>query len=153
VREGLAPVHIAREGEEGRPHRILQAAVGDHHVENRLGPVSDPGPDIERLQHPPRRCRDGIGALVPMGIAPERRIAHDHVDPAGERLLERQRQGQPGEPSARNDDARSLHPRCCAHRSFSHGIFGQVDSIRRWKMRVPKKLSGSGSYRWVSAIH
>ena len=36
VRERLARLDVAVEGEEGRPHRVLEAAVGHHHVEDRL---------------------------------------------------------------------------------------------------------------------
>ena len=36
VGERLARLDLAVEGEESRPHRVVQPAVGDHHVENRL---------------------------------------------------------------------------------------------------------------------
>ena len=145
MREGLVSLHVACEGEKGRPHRILQAAVGDHHVEDGLRPVRDLRPDAERLQHPARGGGDGIGALVPVRIALQRRVAHDHLDAVGERPLERQRQGQTGKAAAGDDDARlrqgSRFPLCCAHRSFS--------------MTRPSALEWSTleRYRWVSAIH
>ena len=57
------PVHASRvtfadlaaEGEERRPHRILQPAVGDHHVEDRLRLAGDGLPHTDSLKQPPRR--------------------------------------------------------------------------------------------------
>ena len=36
VGEGLAGLDVAREGQEDRPDRVAEAAVGDHHVEDGL---------------------------------------------------------------------------------------------------------------------
>ena len=36
VRERLARLDLAAEGEERRPHRVVELVVGDHHVEDRL---------------------------------------------------------------------------------------------------------------------
>ena len=74
VRERLARRHLAAEGEEDRPHRVAEPAVGDHHVEDRLRLAGDRVPDADRLEHPPRRRRDGRGARV-VGMA--RRAAPD----------------------------------------------------------------------------
>jgi hypothetical protein len=129
VGERLVAIHFAGEGEEGRPHRVLQAAVGDHHVEDGLGLLRHLLPNAQRLEHPASRSRDGVGALVPVRVAFQGRVAHDHVDPVAERLPERQREGQPGETAARDDDARCSRACCCAHRSISQGIFGRIEIL------------------------
>ena len=58
VGERLAGLDLAREGEEDRPHRVAEAAVGDRHVEDRLRvrPATCV-PHAERFQHAPRRRR------------------------------------------------------------------------------------------------
>ena len=72
--EGLARFDVAGEGEKDRPHRVVEPAVGDDHVEDRLRLAGDALPDAERLEQPPRRRDDRRGALV-IGIAfAERRI-------------------------------------------------------------------------------
>ena len=73
VRERLARLDVAVEGEEGRPHRVLQAAVGDDHVEDRLRVVGDLVPDADGLEQPPRRRHDGGRARIG-GRTAERRI-------------------------------------------------------------------------------
>ena len=64
VRERLALLHLAAEGEEGRPHRVVELGVGHHHVEDRLRLRRDRVPDLDRLEQPPRRGRDRRGARV-----------------------------------------------------------------------------------------
>ena len=68
VGERLARLDLAGEGEKDRPHRVVEPAVGDDHVEDRLRLVGDGVPDAERLEQPPRRRDDGRGALV-VGVA------------------------------------------------------------------------------------
>ena len=65
--KGSPPSDLAVEGEKAGRTGSLKAAVGDHHVEDRLRLVRDPVPDPQRLQHPARRRRDSEGALVPVG--------------------------------------------------------------------------------------
>ena len=74
--ERLAGLDLAREGEKHRPHGVVEPAVGDHHVEDRLRLSADGIPDAERLEQPPRRRDDGRCAFV-VGVAfAERRIGH-----------------------------------------------------------------------------
>ena len=74
--ERLARLDLAGEGEKHRPHGVVEPAVGDHHVEDRLRLSADGIPDAERLEQPPRRGDDGRSAFV-VGVAyAERRIGH-----------------------------------------------------------------------------
>ena len=61
--EGLS-LHRPLEGEKGGAHRVLQAGIGDHHVEDRLSLVSHLVPKAQRLEHPPRRRRDATHGLI-----------------------------------------------------------------------------------------
>ena len=103
--EGLAGLDLAVEGQEHRPHRVGDPAVGDHHVEDRLRAALDRPPDAERREHPPRAGGDRIGAPVAGGIAGERRIVDRHLERGAERLLQRQRQRQPRDAAAGDGDA------------------------------------------------
>ena len=82
VGERLARLDLALEGEEGRPHRVLQPAVGDHHVEDRLR--LDRVPHADGLEQPARRRRDGGGARIAArpAPAPDRRPRPRTIDPA-----------------------------------------------------------------------
>ena len=50
VSERFARLDLAGEGQKGRPHRVVEPAVGDHHVEDRLGLRGDRLPHAERLE-------------------------------------------------------------------------------------------------------
>ena len=67
--ERLAWLDLAGEGEEDRPHRVVEPAVGDDHVEDRLGFRRDALPNAERLEQAARGGDDRRGALV-IGMAP-----------------------------------------------------------------------------------
>ena len=73
VTERLARLDLAVEGQESRPHRVLQAAVGNHHVEDRLRGVRDLVPDPDHLEQSPRCGDNRRGARVGRHLA-ERRI-------------------------------------------------------------------------------
>jgi len=66
VRERLARLDIAGEGQEHRTGRVLQLGIGDDHVENRLRRSCDLIPDAERIEQPAAggddRGRPGIAA-------------------------------------------------------------------------------------------
>src|SRR5439155_16572118 len=64
MREWLARLDIAAEGEKHRPHRIAQAAVGDHHVADRLRLAGDFFPDPDGNKQPARGGDDGRGARI-----------------------------------------------------------------------------------------
>ena len=74
VRERLALLHLAAEGEEGRPHRVFELAVGHHHVEHGLRFVRDRVPDFDGFEQPARGGGDGGGARVLRLRSAKRRI-------------------------------------------------------------------------------
>ena len=78
VRERLARFDVAGKGQKYRPHRVVEPAVGHHHVEDRLRGPGDAPPDADRLEQPARRRDNGGGAFV-LGVArAERRIGNRH---------------------------------------------------------------------------
>ena len=93
---------LAREGEEHRPHRVLQLGVGDDHVEDRLRVGGDRVPHAERLEHAPRRGRDRRGAQVGPRIGGKCRIGDHDPERAPEPLAQREREREPGESAARD---------------------------------------------------
>src|SRR5579863_6869569 len=66
--ERLAWLDLAGEGEKDRPHRIVEPAVGDDHVEDRLGFRRYVLPNAERLEQAARGGDDRRSALV-IGVA------------------------------------------------------------------------------------
>ena len=66
--ERLAFLDFAGEGEKNRPHRVVEPAVGHHHVEDRLGLVGHGLPNAKRREQPARRGNDCGSALV-VGVA------------------------------------------------------------------------------------
>ncbi len=102
VGERLALCDLAREGEEHRPHRVLQLAVGHHHVEDRLRIRGDRVPHAERLEHAPRRRRDRGGAQIGLRIRREGRIGDNDPERVPEPLAQRERERQAGESAARD---------------------------------------------------
>jgi hypothetical protein len=58
VRERLARLDIAIEGEKNRPHCVAEAAVGDLHAEDRLRQVGNRVPHSKGLKQPTRRGDD-----------------------------------------------------------------------------------------------
>ncbi len=100
VGERLALLHFAREGEEHRPHGVLQLGVGHNHVENRLCIRGDRVPHAERFEHAPRRGRDRGGAQVRLRIRREGRIGDDDPERVAESLAQRERKREAGESAA-----------------------------------------------------
>ena len=96
VRERLARLDLAVEGQERRPHRVVEAAVGDRHVEDRLRVGRDRLPDADGLEQPPRRRDDGRCARVATA-ALEGGIGNDDRKRRPERLPQGDRQRQAGE--------------------------------------------------------
>ena len=103
VREWLALLHLAGECQERRPHRIVEARVGDAHVEDRLRAV--------RNRAATRRWSRTAGAprrqwlrRADRSAAFERGIRNRHLERWPERLLERNRERQPGKARAADQD-------------------------------------------------
>ena len=105
--ERLAGLHVASEGEEDRPHRVLQAAVGDGHVEDRLGAVGDCLPNADGLEQPARRRHDGGRARIGAGAA-ERRIGDRDDEGGAEPLAQGDRQRKAGKTGAADQHVGAL---------------------------------------------
>jgi hypothetical protein len=102
-------------------HGIVEAAVRDHHVGDRLGFGGDGVPDAECVQHAPGRRGDRVGTPVAARVAPQRGVAHDDLERLAEGTLEGERKGQAGETAAGDDDADGrCRWRCHKH----HGVGG-----------------------------
>ena len=99
VRERLARLDIAVEAQEHRTHGILQTAVGDDHVEDRLRPIRHPLPDTDGLEQPPCRSDDCRRPRIGRR-AHERRIGDGDRKRWPQRLPQRDRQRQAGEAGA-----------------------------------------------------
>ena len=98
---------LAGERQIGRPHRVVQLGVGDHHVEDRLRAVGDLVPDADGLEQPPRRGRDRRSARIAGVAVAERRIGDRHREGIAEPLAQRDGERQPGKARRR----RSAHRR------------------------------------------
>jgi hypothetical protein len=61
VCERLAWFDLTTKGQEHRPHGIIDAAVGDCHIEDGLCLVGNRTPDAERLEHAAWSSRYGGG--------------------------------------------------------------------------------------------
>ena len=102
VSERLAFLDFAAEGEKHRPHRVVEPAVGHHHVEDRLRLVGDGLPNAERREQPPRGCNDrGCALVVGMAFA-EHRIGDGYGERGPEPLAQRDRKREAGEAAACN---------------------------------------------------
>ena len=93
VRERLPWLQFAGEGEEGRPNRILQPAVGHDHIENGLR--LDLVPDPDRLEHPAGGGDDGRSARIGHRASQDR-IGDRHRERLPEALAQSDRQRQAG---------------------------------------------------------
>ena len=71
VRERLAGRHLAVESEERRPHGIVETAVGDRHVEDRLRALRDPSqtPMASNSRRAAATIADARGSLPPRSSA------------------------------------------------------------------------------------
>ena len=100
VRERLALFDLAAEGQESRPHRVVELGIGDDHVEDRLRIRRDRIPDLDRLEQPPRRGGDGRSARVLRLRMRQRRIGDRHRERSPSALTQRDRQRQAGKAGA-----------------------------------------------------
>ena len=104
VGERLARLDVAGEGEEHRTHGVVDPAVGHHHVEDRLRFIGDARPDVERLEQTAHGRDEGGRAFV-IGVAfAQHRIGDGDGNRPPQSLLERDRQRQPGEAAAGDQD-------------------------------------------------
>ena len=122
VGEGLALFHLAAESEERRPHRVVEFAIGHHHVEDRLRLVGNRVPHPDRLEQPARRRRDGRGARVLRWRGGERRVDDRHRKHFAQALAQRDPQRQAGKP--RPADRQVGFPMLL--RSFRHAVFSDL---------------------------
>ncbi len=104
VREGLALLHLAAEGQKSRTHRVIEFRVGDHHVEDRLRRTLDRVPDLDRLEQPTRRGRDRRCAQVIGFRHAQSRVGHRDHEAFTEPLAQRDRKCQPGKACAADEN-------------------------------------------------
>jgi hypothetical protein len=94
VRERLAWRDITVKAEECRPHRVVEPAVGDDHIEDRLR--RDLVPDADGLKQPTRRRDDGGRPRITRCTA-ERGIGHRDRKRLPEPLAQRDGEREAGE--------------------------------------------------------
>ena len=104
VGERLARLDLAREGEEHRLDRIAEAAVGHHHVDDRLRRAGHRVPDADGLEQAAGAGRDRRGARILGGRPAERRVGHHDREVRAEPLAQRDRQREPGKTGAADHD-------------------------------------------------
>ena len=104
MRERLAGLDIAGEGEEHRTGGVFQLGIGDDHVCYRLRGGRDLAPDAERLEQPPAGGDDRGRARIAARPRGQRRIGHDDGNIAAQALTQRQRQRQPRKGAAADDN-------------------------------------------------
>ncbi len=100
--ERLARLDLATEGEKCRPHGIPEPAVGNDHVENRLGLFGYVLPDAERLKQPPRGGDNRRSAFIAGVAVAERGIGDGDGKAWPQRLPKRNRQCEAGKAAAGN---------------------------------------------------
>ena len=79
MRERLARLDLAVEGQEGRTQRVVELGIGHHHVEDRLRVRLDAAPHIHGLEQTPCRSRDRRRARIARRPA-KRRIGDGHAE-------------------------------------------------------------------------
>ena len=99
MRERLARRDLAVEGEEFRPHGVVELGIGHHHVEDRLRVRLDALPDADGLEQPARRRRDRRGPRI-LRPAVEAGIGQCDGERLAQRLPQRDREREPGEAAA-----------------------------------------------------
>jgi hypothetical protein len=103
--EGFTRLDLAGESEKGRPYCIAKPAVGDRHVENRLGVVGDALPNAKRLEQPAHRGNDRGGAFVAGGrTTTEAWIGDGDAKAIAERLTQSDGKRESGEAATGNQD-------------------------------------------------
>jgi len=100
--ERLTRLDLAGEGEESRPHRVAEPAVGDDHVEDRLRLRRDGLPDTDGLEQTPCRRDDRRRALVFAAARAQRRIGDRNRERRSQRLPQGNGERQPGKAAAGN---------------------------------------------------
>ena len=113
MRERLARLDVAGEGQEHRPDGVFQLGIGDDHVEDRLRFGRDLIPYPDGIEQAPARRDDGGRARVAARPGGQRRVGDDDRDVGAEALTQRQRQRQPGKGASADNNA-SL----CRHRNL-----------------------------------
>ena len=123
MRERLARLDIAGEGQEHRTGGVFQLRVGDHHVEDRLRAGRDLIPHPDGLEQPAAGRDDGGRARIAARPCRQRRIGDDDRNIGAEALTQRQRQRQPGKRAAADDNASLCrHARTCLLDTLAPGV-------------------------------
>ena len=100
--ERLARLGIAVEGQEHRPNRIGEPAVGHHHIEDGLRLARDGVPHPDRLEQPLRRRHDGGSARV-MRRGVQCGIGDRDAEAIAQPLAQRHREREPGDAGAADE--------------------------------------------------
>ena len=134
--ERLARLDLAGESEKHRPHRVVEPAVGDDHVEDRLGFRRYVLPNAERLEQAARGGDDRRGALV-IGVAlAEHRVDDGDGKSRPEPLPQGDRKRQAGKAAAGDENVdRTIRPVHDTHARTAGPISGP---------RPPGSIASSG---------
>ena len=100
--ERFARFDFAGESEKDRPHRVVEPAVGDDHVEDRLRLLGHALPNTERFQQPACGGNDRRGALVVGVASAQRRVGDGDRERRPEPLPQRDREREAGKAAARD---------------------------------------------------
>ena len=111
---------FAGEGEKGRPHRILQPAVGHHHVEDRLRFVRHLFPHADGLKQAPGRGGNGGGSGIGHVGTRKSRIGNRHRKAFAERLAQSDAEREAGEAAPAHQDV-DLLSIACRHYALNIG--------------------------------
>jgi hypothetical protein len=143
VCERLTLLHVAREGKEDRSQRVVQAAVGHHHVEDRLRLVGHALPHADGLEQPPRGGDDRRRAWIGRRTFECRVRKHDGKG-RPERMPQRNCKRKTGQPAAADQHVATLRTlgHATAFRpeySHCHGRRkqGMTDAPKRRACRPP----------------
>jgi hypothetical protein len=109
--ERLAWFDLAPEIQKHRPHCVIDAAVGDCHVEDGLCLGSDRIPDAERLEHTAGRRRDG-GSPDIIACPAKTRIREYDRKIIAECLSHGDGERKPGKSAPCDQDVRAMIWRC-----------------------------------------
>jgi hypothetical protein len=111
VCERLAWFDLTTKGQEHRPHGIIDAAVGDCHIEDGLCLVGNRTPDAERLEHAAWSSRYGGGPDI-IACPAKSRISERNDKILAERLPQGDGERKPGKSAACYQDIRSMVWKC-----------------------------------------
>jgi hypothetical protein len=107
VGERFTRLDLTLESQEHRSRCVINAAIGDHHVENRLSFVGHPTPNAKCIKHAARRCRDRGSASILTRLA-KFRIGQCDNKILSERLAQRDGERKPGKSAACDQDVRTM---------------------------------------------